>query len=95
MKRSRADLPEPGALARLIDSDGRLAIRVTPGARTQAILIENEKVSAKVRAKPQDGAANEAVRILLAQALRVAPSEVELLRGATSREKLFRIIRQL
>ena len=95
MKRSRADLPEPGALAQLIDPEGRLAIRVTPGARTQAILIENEKVSVKVRAKPQDGAANEAVRILLAQALRVAPSQVELLRGATSREKLFRIIRQL
>ena len=95
MKRSRTDLPEPGALARLIDSEGRLAIRVTPGARTQAILIENEKVSAKVRAKPQDGAANEAVRVLLAQALNVAPSQVELLRGATSREKLYRIIRQL
>ncbi|MXO96949.1 DUF167 domain-containing protein [Erythrobacter aquimaris] len=95
MKRSRADLAEPGALTHLIDSEGRLAIRVTPGARTQAILIENKRVSVKVRAKPQDGAANEAVRVLLAQALRVAPSQVELLRGATSREKLFRIIRQL
>ena len=95
MKRSRADLPEPGALAQLIDSEGRLAIRVTPGARTQAILIENDRVSVRVRARPQDGAANEAVRVLLAQALRVAPSQVELLRGATSREKLFRVIRQL
>ena len=91
MKRSRADLPEAAALLALIDPKGRLPVRVTPGARTQALLIENGKVSVKVRAKPQDGAATEAVRDLLAEALQIAPSHVHLLRGATSREKLFAI----
>lgn len=45
----------------------------------------------KVRAKPQDGAANDAVLALLAQALGIATSRLRLLRGATSREKLVQI----
>ena len=35
--------------------------------------------------------ANEAVRQMLAKALGLAPSRIEMLRGATSREKLFRV----
>ena len=45
----------------------------------------------KVRAKPQDGAANEAVLALLAQALGVAASRLRMLRGATGREKLIQL----
>lgn len=66
-------------------------MRVTPGARSEGIEIEEGRVSVKVRAKPEDGKATTAVLELLAQALEVAPSKVEMLRGATSREKLFRI----
>lgn len=66
-------------------------MRVTPGARTENIEIVEGRVVVKVRAKPEDGKATTAVLELLAQALEVAPSKVEMLRGATSREKLFRI----
>lgn len=66
-------------------------MRVTPGARTENIEIVEGRVVVKVRAKPEDGKATAAVLELLAQALEVAPSKVEMLRGATSREKLFRI----
>jgi uncharacterized protein YggU (UPF0235/DUF167 family) len=45
----------------------------------------------RVRAKPQDGAANEAVLALLARALGTAPSRLHLLRGATGREKLVQL----
>jgi uncharacterized protein YggU (UPF0235/DUF167 family) len=45
----------------------------------------------KVRAKPQDGAANEAVLALLAEALGVAASRLRMLRGATGREKLVQL----
>jgi len=89
--RPKADLPDPAALRALIDSEGRLAVRVTPGARVEALAIEDGRVIAKVRAKPQDGAANTAVIALLAQALGCAPSRITLLRGATSREKLVRV----
>lgn len=64
-------------------------MRVTPGARVETLELADGKLLAKVRAKPEDGKATEAVRELLATALGVAPSRVELLRGATSREKMF------
>ena len=91
MKRLPADLPDADALRALIDEQGRLAVRATPGARSESITITGTGVGVKVRAKPQEGAANTAVIRLVARALDLAPSRVELLRGATSREKLLRI----
>ena len=91
MKRLPADLPDADALRALIDEQGRLAVRATPGARSETITITGTGVGVKVRAKPQDGAANTAVIRLVARALDLAPSRVQLLRGATSREKLLRI----
>lgn len=91
MARPKADLPGGDEVRALIDPEGRLAVRVTPGARSEALEIEGGRLLAKVRAKPQDGKANDAVRDLLAAALGLAPSRLELLRGATSREKQFRV----
>jgi len=91
MARPKADLPAAADLRALADSAGRLAVRVTPGARSEGISIENGRVLVKTRTKPQDGAANEAVLVLLAQALGCAPSRLHLLRGATSRDKLVQL----
>ncbi|MFN3424598.1 MAG: DUF167 domain-containing protein [Novosphingobium meiothermophilum] len=91
MARPRTQLPEPHCLRAMADGDGRLAVRVTPGAKSEAIAIEDGRVVVKVRAKPEDGKATAAVLQLVARALEVAPSQVEMLRGATSREKLLRI----
>lgn len=49
------------------------------------------RLLAKVRAKPEDGKATAAVLDLLARGLEIAPSRLSLLRGATSREKLFQL----
>lgn len=68
-------------------------MRVTPGARSEGIAIDGGQVQVKVRAKPEDGKANQAVLDLLAEALGLAPSRLRLLRGATSREKVFAIDR--
>lgn len=92
MARPRLALPPPDAVRALVDAEGRLAVRVTPGARGEALDITEGRLTAKVRAKPEDGKANAAVAGLLAQALDVAPSRLRLLRGATSREKLFEIL---
>jgi len=75
----------------LADGEGRLALRVTPGARSEGIEIDGGRLLVKVRAKPHDGAANEAVLALLAEALGVATSRLRMLRGATSREKLIQL----
>ena len=91
MAKPKADLPSPEVVRELIDGEGRLAVRVTPGARIEVLEIVEGRLFAKVRAKPQDGKANDAVRDLLAAALGLAPSRIELLRGATSREKQFRV----
>lgn len=91
MAKPRPELPPAEAIRALADPEGRLAVRVTPGARTEGVEIEDGRVIIKVRAKPQDGAANAAVLVLLAKALGSAPSRLALVRGATSREKLIRI----
>ena len=88
MARPKAEFPPPGELRALADPAGRLALHVTPGARSESLALAEVKLAVKVRAKPNDGAANEAVLRLLAESLGVAPSSLTLLRGATSREKL-------
>lgn len=79
------------AVAALIDEQGRIAVRVTPGARSEGLGMAGGQLLARVRAKPEDGKATEAVRGLIAAALDLPASRVTLLRGATSRDKLFRI----
>lgn len=91
MARPRVETPSGDEILALIDGERRLAVKVTPGARTEVLEIADGKLLAKVRAKPHDGAANEAVRASIAEALGLAPSRVVLLRGAASREKLFRV----
>ena len=91
MARPATRLPSAAAIRELVDSEGRLAVRVTPGARSEALEISGSGLQAKVRAKPNGGKANAAVLALIASALGLAPSRVHLLRGATSREKLWQI----
>lgn len=93
MAKPKAMLPPAEAVRALIDPEQRLAVRVTPGAKVETLEIVDGRVLVKVRAKPEDGKANEAVRALLAAALDLAPSRLELLRGATSREKQFHVER--
>ena len=91
MARPRTDSPPAEVLWSLADADGRLSARVTPGARREGIEIVSGRVFVKVRAKPEDGKATAAVIDLLAHALDIPASQITLLRGATSREKLFRV----
>ena len=91
MAKPKPDFPPAQAIRALADSEGRLALRVTPGARSEGIELGEGCVLVKVRAKPQDGAANAAVLELLGKALGVARSRLQMLRGATGRDKLVRI----
>ena len=91
MAKPRLELPAAAAIRGAADGEGRLAVRVTPAARTEGVEIIEGRVLVKVRARPQDGAANDAGLALLAKALDTAPSRLRLLRGATSRDKLVQI----
>jgi uncharacterized protein (TIGR00251 family) len=75
----------------------RIAIRLTPGAATDR--IDGRDVDAegrpvlkvRVRARPVEGEANEALIKLLAKALGVAKSAVVLQRGGQSRTKMIEV----
>lgn len=91
MARTRTELPAAEAIRALADAEGRLAVRVTPRARSEGLEIVEGRLLAKVRVKPEDGKATTAVLELLAAALGIATSHLRLLRGATSREKLVQL----
>jgi uncharacterized protein YggU (UPF0235/DUF167 family) len=75
----------------LADAEGRLPLRVTPGARVEGIEIGEGVLLVKVRAKAKEGEANRAVLALLARALGTATSRLRMLRGATGRDKLVQL----
>jgi uncharacterized protein YggU (UPF0235/DUF167 family) len=87
----KPELPPAETIWALADGEGRLTLRVTPGARSEGIELGEGRVLVRVRARPQDGAANEAVLALLAEALAVPTSRLRLLRGATGREKVVQL----
>lgn len=74
-----------------------LTVRLTPRAGRDAIEGCETRddgraaLKARVRAAPQDGAANEALRRLLAGALGAPASAVTLLAGASARTKVLAI----
>ena len=77
-----------------IDARGaRVDLRLTPkSSRDEIVGLETlsngrQVFKARVRAAPEDGKANEALRRVLAGALGAAPSSVTLASGATSRIK--------
>ena len=71
-----------------------LEVRVRARARRNEVVAQADGVfRVRVTAAPEGGEANRAVIALLAEVLGVAPSRIALVRGAASRDKLFRIER--
>ena len=68
-----------------------LTVRATARAKANRLELASGKVKAWVTAAPTDGQANEAIRTLIAKLLGIAPSRVNLERGAASRDKTFRV----
>jgi uncharacterized protein len=75
-----------------------LDVRLTPRGRHDTIEgIERRAdgrvvLKARVRAAPVEGEANAALRRLVAKALEVAPRQVDVVTGATSRLKRLRVV---
>ncbi|WP_072506449.1 DUF167 domain-containing protein [Phaeobacter porticola] len=94
-KPKNRDLPD---LRHLAVAGTEITVRVTPKAARNAIVfaapsaadVQNSMVlKITVTVAPENGKANAAVRALLATAMRIAPSDLTLLRGATGRDKVF------
>ncbi len=80
-----------GSLSHLAQPGATLAVRVTPRAARNRIEEVEGGLRVHVTVLPEDGKANKAVVKLMAHALGVPKSRLELVRGATSRDKLFRL----
>ncbi|MGR3367487.1 MAG: DUF167 domain-containing protein [Sagittula sp.] len=78
-----SDLAVPGAT---------LAVRVTPKASRTAVERDGVALRVYVTTVPEGGKATAAVVKLLAKALGVPKSRLELVRGETSRDKVFRVL---
>ncbi|KAI4666860.1 uncharacterized protein J4E88_010428 [Alternaria novae-zelandiae] len=68
----------------------QLLCHVKPGVSAQRkgiAAVSDERIEICVAAQPKDGEANRAVREVIAGALRVAKSDVEVVKGMKSREK--------
>lgn len=78
-------------LAHLALSGATLAVRVTPNSRNPGVTLVDGQIRVAVTETPEAGKATEAARTALAKALGVAKTRLTLLRGATSRDKLFRL----
>jgi uncharacterized protein len=80
------------SLVHLAQPGAEIAVRVTPKAARDRITTDLEGgLRVYVTTVPEDGKATEAVRKLLAKALGVPKTSLTLLRGVTSRDKVFRI----
>ncbi|HNY26404.1 MAG TPA: DUF167 family protein [Candidatus Sumerlaeota bacterium] len=80
------------------------AVRIVPGgvevrthaqpnaSKSEFAGLHGDRIKVRLQAKPVEGEANAALILFLAHTAGVAKSNVELLRGATSRQKDLRIV---
>jgi uncharacterized protein YggU (UPF0235/DUF167 family) len=78
-------------LSHLVQPGATIAIRVTPNARRPGVELVDGQIRIAVTETPEAGKATEAARAALAKALGVAKTHLTLVRGATARDKLFRL----
>jgi uncharacterized protein len=70
----------------------RITVRVVPNAKTNEIVgYENGAWKIRLNAPPIEGRANEALIHFLAEKLDLAPSEIEIVKGQTSKMKIIEI----
>lgn len=67
-------------------------VKAVPGASRDAIAgVLGDRLKVRVAAPPEGGKANRAIAALLAKSLSLRGSDVQLLSGTASAEKVFRI----
>lgn len=82
-------LPDLSHLAR---PGAEIAVRAVPGAGRDAVEVSPDgALRVRVTAIAEDGRATAAVQALLARAMGVAKTRLTLIRGATARDKVFRL----
>ncbi|MEQ9674053.1 DUF167 domain-containing protein [Roseovarius indicus] len=78
-------------LSHLATPGATVTVRVTPKASANGIVLRDGQIRVNVTVVPEGGKANAAVQKLLAKAMGVPKSRLELIRGATARDKVFSV----
>jgi len=68
-----------------------IPVRVVPRSSQNKVAVQDGGLKIWVSSPPVDGAANEAVCAVLAKALGIAPSRVQVARGQASKDKLVNV----
>ena len=68
-----------------------IQVKVKPSSKTEELSQEEDGFTIKVKEPPKEGRANQAVIKLLARHFGVPQSQVRILRGAKSRNKIIEI----
>ncbi len=82
---------EKASLSQLAVAGAKFKVKAVPRAKQNSIHYEGEVFRITTTAAPEDGRATAAVAEMLALVLGVAKTRLSLVRGASSREKLFRL----
>ncbi len=86
--RSRADRPRDSAAT----AAATLSVRIQPRAsKNEFLRMEDGGIKIRLTAPPVDGAANEALIRFLADTFSVARSQIEIVSGHTSKNKIVRV----
>ncbi|WP_111735177.1 DUF167 domain-containing protein [Roseovarius amoyensis] len=78
-------------LSHLAQPGTTIAVRATPKAARNAIVLRDGAIRVNVTVAPEGGKANAAVQKLLAKAMGVPKSRLRLIRGETARDKVFSV----
>lgn len=70
----------------------KLNIRVIPKAKHNKVVVEPDRLKVYLTAPPVEGKANEALIEFLAEHLKVKRSQIKILRGLKSRDKVIEIL---
>lgn len=69
-----------------------VAVRVTPKASRNRLIVEGEVIRIYVTCVPEGGKATAMVQKLLAKSIGIAKTRLVLKRGQTSRDKVFVVV---
>ncbi len=65
----------------------KIKIKIIPNSSKNDIIIEEDCVKVKVTAQPVENKANKALIEILSKTIRVPKSNIEIVKGLTSKEK--------
>jgi uncharacterized protein (TIGR00251 family) len=72
----------------------RIQVKVKPNSRTEEVTREGDSFIVKVKEPPREGKANQAVIKLLAEHFSVPQSQVRILSGFSSKNKVVEVAKE-